>query len=368
MNKLSFLEANNEYYPYLLIPDQIREAISRDYSEIEISQRIGILRSKLCEKSDPVFPSKYRYVEKKGTSFKGGCALIMILPTAIFFGLMFFSAIGAGSIIVAIIMIVVGLSMFSDLDIGFEDTTSTEKIEISSDEHEKLVERYSVAKKEIVNHNEKAKLRYNFELEEFKREYNANKDSAVKQLFRKELPPESEWLEADKKISQGRTELYFYQYLRANLDYNIYTNKLFTDYEYSFYPDFVIQCPITNLTIDVEIDEPYVVPSGEPIHSKFDDYRDDCFSMLNWVVIRFSEKQIITNPSECCNLIKDLITNICDRRELVEYKVTKDKRWDYSEAERFAKENYRNSYLPNTMKVQTVKAKLYNDFENDLPF
>ena len=66
------------------------------------------------------------------------------------------------------------------------------------------------------------------------------------------------------------------------------------------------------LRIDIEIDEPYSGFEKEPIHyiGCGDEFRDNNLANLGWLVIRFSESQIYSEPHECMCYLKHLVSQI----------------------------------------------------------
>ena len=67
-------------------------------------------------------------------------------------------------------------------------------------------------------------------------------------------------------------------------------------------PDIVLKDRSNkHILIDIEIDEPYDLSSRVPTHCLGrDNKRDDFFSRRGWVVVRFTEYQIVTQINECC--------------------------------------------------------------------
>ena len=85
--------------------------------------------------------------------------------------------------------------------------------------------------------------------------------------------------------------------------------------QYIYEPDFIYYDK--ELLIDIEIDEPYIFETKKPIHyfdeatQKHKDVkRNNYFNQLGWVVIRFSEKQVVENPYGCCLEIAELIEQL----------------------------------------------------------
>jgi len=84
-------------------------------------------------------------------------------------------------------------------------------------------------------------------------------------------------------------------------------------------PDFVLYDKDLNLYIDVEIDEPYDGYSRTPTHisNGSDRIRDQFFIDSGWVVIRFTEHQIHTNPNGCVSTIKYIVDSLRENAQNV---------------------------------------------------
>jgi hypothetical protein len=117
--------------------------------------------------------------------------------------------------------------------------------------------------------------------------------------------------------------------------------------------DFILVHQRTGLAIDIEIDEPYDGRTGKPHHCVDrgkDSQRNQFFLERNWVVIRFSELQVVKYPDSCCRVIARVIFQITgDYRGLVQLENVVDllshKQWTVKEATYMAKNKFRNSYL-----------------------
>ncbi len=159
---------------------------------------------------------------------------------------------------------------------------------------------------------------------------------------------------ADREVKQGVTESFFQNYLQKYFSNQLLINQMIKTTKGTFFPDFVVHDKINNLFIDIEIDEPYVGSTGDPIHYDIssDKRRNQIFSEQNWVVVRFSEEQIIKQPNECCLLIRDVLNHF-PKLQLIESNqglVTPMNVWSYTEAGRMAFKKYRHSYLPIDLK------------------
>lgn len=76
----------------------------------------------------------------------------------------------------------------------------------------------------------------------------------------------------------------------------------------SFFPDILLD--IEGIAyIDIEIDEPYVLQTGDPIHHIYskDDIRNEILSNHEIFVIRFAEFQIYNYPNECISIVDAMV-------------------------------------------------------------
>ncbi|MUG95119.1 hypothetical protein F7734_23255 [Scytonema sp. UIC 10036] len=118
-----------------------------------------------------------------------------------------------------------------------------------------------------------------------------------------------------------------------------------------FTADFLIVEPNTGLHIDLEVDEPISFATGKPTHCiGEDDYRNKCFVDANWLVIRFAEEQVSSQPERCARFIAGAIAQLTGndtyRRQLLDVeKVTPIKQWSYRQASSLKKKEYRQGYL-----------------------
>lgn len=120
-----------------------------------------------------------------------------------------------------------------------------------------------------------------------------------------------------------------------------------------FEPDIAIICKNhPSIRIDIEIDEPYAAFSRKPIHyiGCGDDFRDTCLNNIGWIVIRFTEYQVVSNPKECAAFIAQVLHRIQPSmvlpNDFLSYSTPKEiKRWTEIEAKVMASENIREEYL-----------------------
>lgn len=152
----------------------------------------------------------------------------------------------------------------------------------------------------------------------------------------------------------GVSEKAFYQILRR-LFGSVTQGMAFDNPEFS-YPysaDFILVHE-SGLSIDIEIDEPYVGNTKAPHHcvdQGKDDTRNKFFTSNNWVVIRFSEKQVVKYPYSCCKFIALVLARVAgDLTYLNQLGEIADlpyePMWNIKQAKKWAKANYRKTYLP----------------------
>jgi very-short-patch-repair endonuclease len=125
------------------------------------------------------------------------------------------------------------------------------------------------------------------------------------------------------------------------------------NYPYPYSADFIL-VHSSGLSIDIEIDEPYVGHTKEPHHcidQGKDEIRNEFFISNNWVVIRFSEKQVVKYPYRCCKVIAQAIAKVTgDYTFRSRLQNTPDlpvePMWNIKQAKKWAKLDYRKTYLP----------------------
>ncbi|MFB2923585.1 hypothetical protein [Aerosakkonema funiforme] len=121
----------------------------------------------------------------------------------------------------------------------------------------------------------------------------------------------------------------------------------------SYSADFTIVHHISGIGIDVEVDEPYAGLSLKPTHCLDEDSdrrRNQLFNEWGWIVVRFTERQVVQAPLSCCKFIAMVIAQVTGDRsylELLELQpdLLPVKPWTTKEARRMAKERYRQTYL-----------------------
>lgn len=114
-------------------------------------------------------------------------------------------------------------------------------------------------------------------------------------------------------------------------------------------PDYVLYDHDQGLYIDVEIDEPYDGYSRIPTHvmEGHDSIRDKYFIESGWIVIRFTEHQIHTNPNACIQLVRHIVDSIQlqDLNSKPVHCVEPELKWTSNQAIIWERNLYREKYL-----------------------
>ncbi len=163
----------------------------------------------------------------------------------------------------------------------------------------------------------------------------------------------------NKPIKKSIAEGLFFKILKHQLS-NIVLD-VFIDYELksdnslndnNYIPDIIIRTS-RGLLIDIEIDEPYTLETGLPIHyTGADTQRDDFFKNNNWCVIRFAEEQVLNHPYHCVSFILELI--VCldfsssywkIRDNVSGFNMPMYYKWTMNEARKLQMDNFRENYF-----------------------
>lgn len=138
-----------------------------------------------------------------------------------------------------------------------------------------------------------------------------------------------------------------------------------------FEPDIAIidKFNLTNLRIDIEIDEPYAGITRQPTHCKGDDVnRDIYFIDRGWIVIRFSEYQVHFFENECLHFIAVIIKAANSKYIVAQFEsitsLQSENLWDIVQAQKWEKAKYRENYLNHTfVSVEEKPETIERDFD-----
>jgi hypothetical protein len=156
-------------------------------------------------------------------------------------------------------------------------------------------------------------------------------------------------------VSEKQFFIYLCRYFSGVYDFCMGVEFPIPNTSFCYTADFILIHQATGLAIDIEIDEPYDGKTGKPHHcvdQNKDQQRNRFFLERNWVVIRFSEYQVVKCPEGCCKAIAQVIFQITgDYSGLIKLQNIKDllphKQWKNKEAVYMAKTKFRQSYLKN---------------------
>ena len=115
-----------------------------------------------------------------------------------------------------------------------------------------------------------------------------------------------------------------------------------------FYPDFIYH-DATGLCINIELDEPYTLSDHTPIHYHGQDRaRNAYFVRQRWVVVRFTEEQVVRQPALCCKELAELISTLNRRHYAVRFlpdSLRPQPTWSQEQARQLAQQQAREQYL-----------------------
>lgn len=152
----------------------------------------------------------------------------------------------------------------------------------------------------------------------------------------------------EDSVKKGVTENQFLDLLVQKFNDRILTDYSVSDgsMDWPYTPDFIYYDDVRHIYICIEIDEPYVLQTGKPIHFiRKDETRDDFFYENMWCVFRFAEYQIVTEPENCIHLLEDVIR--CLELGVTDYssKLSTVEGWSEADSEEMALNNFRENYL-----------------------
>lgn len=307
-------------YPYIILPKQVENVfIYKKFPEIKYP--IAPVKPKISALSD----NNYYLI------------LVVTIIVAILIGIQNPNLIIPFSILTGIIFFVV---------IKLDNNQTADNNQIKKD-YDLQLQKYEA---QLIEHDKKIKLLSKSQLEQQILLSNEEKkfDYIKNILSNYEKPVDIELLENNKT---GITENHFLKFAFKHFNdkvcikkkikckyfldkpyANSYMTEFFNDVEY--YPDIAIIDKVLGIAIDIEIDEPYDMINKEPTHfiskvnanekrfknrntfavnqnhKSSDDFRDECITDCNWVVIRFSEEQVVEYPENCCYFIAKVINQI----------------------------------------------------------
>ena len=335
-----------EYYPVVLIPSTLKK----------YKQHLPTLKySELFPPQKPTKPKKPTVIPKpkkpKSDFFLIVNYIILLITFILGFLLIKQNNISYG-LFLSITSFLAGIILHKVKKKHYQDELDRYK------QNQKELEYYP--KKCTIWKNKEAQyLQDKLEYERSLKLYNAEQKEHQSRILeaQKQLSKIKKTKPFDKKNKRkGKSEDYFSSYLESYFPNKIYIDKALLKEGYSekypYLPDFVYYDSDWNIYIDIEIDEPYDKQYRKPRHyiglSK-DQVRNNCFLENNWIVIRFSEEQVVKFPDSCCKKIAEIISKfnpliLTDRLKSIE-DLKETPRWSHEDAERMARNDYREKYL-----------------------
>lgn len=356
-----------ELYPKFLAPSVI---IANNYKLKQVD---------LSEKPQP--PQKILPLDERKDFFSTSVVLIVII---LFISFLNMDLLGIG------IFISIILSLYKMISTGIRSEEYNQKLKEVEKKYDQEYSIYS-KKEEIYNNALKLQNKLNHYLK-------TEEPEIAKILILRELYKEKKVQIFDsKEIKEGYSEKIFYEFLKSEFGVRIQKGKgiIAEGYSKNYFPDFIYIDKVRQIFIDIEIDEPYDLTTGLPIHTEGQDkIRDDFFISINWSIIRFSENQIIKDAPNCIKTIKKIVQILENGQLEWESFVFREPSWDEKKAIELEKIGFRESCLgikkierikiindqPEIKKVESENHKKssylyntpknidFNDFDDDLPF
>ncbi|MEP0870301.1 endonuclease domain-containing protein [Trichocoleus desertorum AS-A10] len=173
----------------------------------------------------------------------------------------------------------------------------------------------------------------------------------VQAALQQTLPPMGVHMKAPKGHSESQFEHDLWRYFPGKIQMGLLVSNPACKQPYV--PDFAYIDQSLNLHIDLEIDEPYAYGTQKPIHylgSAKDQQRNQYFLDQGWLIIRFSEEQVVRSPASCCKAVASTIATLLgDSAMLHPFRqvatLKPQKRWTQAEAQGMAEQVYREKYL-----------------------
>ena len=157
----------------------------------------------------------------------------------------------------------------------------------------------------------------------------------------------------------GASEKAFSEFLERFFPGRVHTQLRLSipNWDGAYSTDFTISFPEIGIWIDCEIDEPYDYKTGKPTHCiNSDCNRNTFFLKNNWIVVRFSEEQVVRYPESCCKELAIVIQIVTGMRMYSQELMTipallPQPVWTHRQAKKMAKAKYRDRYL-NSVKLK----------------
>lgn len=367
------IQTRNDVFPYILFPAKVSTTF---YSSLSAESFLDfcmeensspILSQKICAPRKPLEPRLQEIptyhlmsVQKRFWHCRNGRTAKI--------GLILFS-LGILGCVIALITSRVDISLFLLLCWEVPVVIAT-AIHLYRDRGERETElvKMPYSKDEIELLKNDAEARYRQEVEDypkllvkFEDEFNKAVELAKKQrefleaccvpylskTLKNAFSQSEGFMQVSDSPQRGRSEDKLFSALMHTIPDAVHVDTVISGY----YPDIMVSTA-NHVYFDIEIDEPYDAITQKEIHyiGGEDETRNKRITEKNWIVIRFSEKQVMTDCDSCVRVItclKDLVEN-GNYDAFIELLRIPDsfieKRWSKEAARMMAINNYRNSY------------------------
>ena len=156
--------------------------------------------------------------------------------------------------------------------------------------------------------------------------------------------------ERGRGCKRGMAEIYLTMWIKDHGLENFYDSQAVRLAGHRYEPDLVYADVERGIFIDIENDEPYTYARHLPTHVKGrDDERNRCFTSAGWVVLRFSERQVLEQTAGVVRSVMDVVCAIAPDVPMPAVlqdvaPVQPEPRWDYATARRMAATHASASY------------------------
>lgn len=334
-----------EEFPIVLIPPQIYNNIFAGVSKERIEEILKVYEPRL-KGTRPYPPSKFKYVSYSKVKLENYEQFLAIMIAELFIVFRFdtLDTISLKLLAFLGIALFVFISMLMSSKLRFKSYNYSEKVLLNDFEYSREFDKFerNLAIYEADNFD------YELRLNEFLEGKLSLYSKIEYEIYLEEIKP---FRSSTRDVSdhlRGASEFFFLRELVKYFGDKIKMDLIPDSSKYlPFKPDFTFVCPHSQLHIDIEIDEPYSFKEKIPIHhqNSGDSTRNDFFMSINWIVIRFSEKQIVENPSGCIKTIDSVYQSVLSKRTDYEVFTENHKVWTYEESLLLSQLNFRNQYI-----------------------
>lgn len=173
----------------------------------------------------------------------------------------------------------------------------------------------------------------------------------ILQILDQSLPPDGSNSRARRGWSESTFQNYLERYFPGQIRTGETINRVGTN-RYPYTPDFIFFDSHTGLHVDIEIDEPYAYLNRKPTHyigCNKDGARNQVILSRGWLVVRFSEEQVVRWPESCCKNLAEAIAALMGNQITEAFVDVPDlprrSRWTREEAIAMAERSSRQEYL-----------------------